>query len=89
MRRKVIRQLGFDVHRLRILMKQSDWAYLQNWADSKECTLGDAAAVFIGMHADHRRSLERYILTPLGEQVAEDEHVYLEDQKLGTGGAEW
>jgi len=89
MSRTTLRQLGFDVHRLRLLMRQSDWAYLQDWADSTDGTLSDAAALFIGMWCDELRSRERVTLTPLGEQVAEDEHVYAEDHKLGTGGAEW
>ena len=89
MGRATLRKLGWDTRRFTILMPLPAWDHLQDWADSKNTTLADAAAVFIQMWIDHRRAFARVELTELGEQAADEPHVNAEDHKLGTGGAEW
>ena len=85
MGRATLRKLGWDTRRFTILMPLPAWDHLQDWADSKNTTLADAAAVFIQMWIDHRRAFARVELTELGEQAVAIHEVFAALHKLAPG----
>lgn len=61
-------------------MRQSDWDYLQGYADHDGLELPDVVALFAEMWADHLRGQVRVSLTPLGEKVTDEFATYTDAQ---------
>lgn len=89
MSKETLRQLGWEAHRVRILLRISDW----EWLRDRGLSMNVETASFINEYVQRRvwelRDQERVYLTPESERASNGSAADPDTLIFGREGAEW
>lgn len=72
MARHLLRELGYDTRRVRVLMKLDEWEWVDQYAKKLGCDVAGVIGFMAQTAIADRRAEDRVDITPAGEEAADE-----------------